>query len=332
MSFHIGPYYFDTPVALAPMAGVTDRPFRQLCRAHGAAMTVSEMVSCKPELRQTRKSRLRTDHQGEPEPIIVQIAGADPRMMADAARYNVDLGAQIIDINMGCPAKKVCSVAAGSALLKDEKRVANILQAVVDAVDTPVTLKTRTGWSRQHRNIEHIAHIAEQCGIQALTVHGRTREDKYTGIAEYDSIRRLKRRIGIPLIANGDISDAKKARMVMDITGADAIMVGRAAQARPWIFRHINHFLESGEIPAEPGFEQRKKELRHLLKNLYLFYGEFEGVRIARKHINWQLGHESIYQQDYKSLVLKAETAKRQLGLVDQFFERMQCAVFATAS
>ncbi len=332
MSFHIGPYHFDSPVALAPMAGVTDRPFRQLCRSYGAAMTVSEMVSSKPELRKTRKSQLRTDHHGEPEPIIVQIAGADPHMMADAARYNVDLGAQIIDINMGCPTKKVCSVAAGSALLKDEKRVADILQAVVDAVDTPVTLKTRTGWSREHRNIDRIAHIAEQCGIQALTVHGRTREDKYSGNAEYDSIRQLKSRLGIPLIANGDINDAKKARTVMDITGADAIMVGRAAQARPWIFRQINHFLESGEYLAEPGLQSRKKDLLNHLQNLYNFYGEFQGVRIARKHINWQLGHESMYQQDYKSLVMTAETAKQQLGLIFQFFERLQCAFFDAAS
>jgi len=332
MSFCIGPYHFASPVALAPMAGVTDRPFRQLCRSHGAGMTVSEMVSSKPELRKTRKSRLRTDHCGEPEPIIVQIAGADPAMMADAARYNVDLGAQIIDINMGCPAKKVCSVAAGSALLKDEQRVAQILQAVVDAVAVPVTLKTRTGWARAHKNIAQIAHIAEQSGIQALTVHGRTREDKYNGEAEFDSIRQLKNHIGIPLIANGDICDAKKARTVMDITGANAIMVGRAAQKQPWIFRQISHYLATGEQLAEPGLQTRKKELLKHLQNLYNFYGEFQGVRIARKHINWQLEQESMYQQDFKSLIMTTESAKQQLGLIFQFFERLQCEVFDAAS
>ena len=331
MSFCIGPYQFTSPVALAPMAGVTDRPFRQLCRAHGAGMTVSEMVSSKPELRNTRKSLLRTDHQGEPEPVIVQIAGADPQTMADAARYNVDLGAQIIDINMGCPAKKVCRVAAGSALMQDEKQVARILEAVVQAVDAPVTLKTRTGWSREHKNIPAIARIAEQCGIAALTVHGRTREDKYLGAAEYDSIRQLKDFLTIPLIANGDIDSAKKAQTVMDITGADAIMVGRAAQNRPWIFRHINHYLNTGEELEPPDLMSRQADLLKHLMNLYDFYGEFQGIRIARKHINWQLIDQPMYQQDFKTLIMSVESATQQLGLINQFFERLQGELFDAA-
>ena len=313
------------------MAGVTDRPFRQLCRAHGAGMTVSEMVSSKPELRNTRKSLLRTDHQGEPEPVIVQIAGADPQTMADAARYNVDLGAQIIDINMGCPAKKVCRVAAGSALMQDEKQVARILEAVVQAVDAPVTLKTRTGWSREHKNIPAIARIAEQCGIAALTVHGRTREDKYLGAAEYDSIRQLKDFLTIPLIANGDIDSAKKAQTVMDITGADAIMVGRAAQNRPWIFRHINHYLNTGEELEPPDLMSRQADLLKHLMNLYDFYGEFQGIRIARKHINWQLIDQPMYQQDFKTLIMSVESATQQLGLINQFFERLQGELFDAA-
>jgi tRNA-dihydrouridine synthase B len=331
VSFQIGPYQFSSPVALAPMAGVTDRPFRQLCRAHGAGMTVSEMVSSKPELRRTRKSILRTDHQGEPEPVIVQIAGADPQMMADAARYNVDLGAQIIDINMGCPAKKVCRVAAGSALLQDEAKVASILEAVVQSVNVPVTLKTRTGWSRENKNIPQIAHIAEQSGIAALTVHGRTRADKYLGDAEYDSIRQLKSFLTIPLIANGDINSAKKARTVMDITGADAIMVGRAAQNRPWIFRHINHYLNTGEELDPPDLTTRQADLIEHLQNLHEFYGEFQGIKIARKHINWQLIDEPMYRQDFKKRVMSVESATQQLGLINQFFERSQAEIFDAA-
>lgn len=332
MTLKIGPFEFSSVVALAPMAGVTDRPFRQLCRAHGAGMTVSEMVSSKPELRHTRKSRLRTDHQGEPEPVIVQIAGADPAMMADAARYNVDLGAQIIDINMGCPAKKVCRVAAGSALMQDERRVAQILEAVVAAVDVPVTLKTRTGWSRAHKNIPEIARIAELSGIAAITVHGRTREDKYLGTAEYDSIRQLKSFLNIPLIANGDIDNVKKARTVMDITGADAIMIGRAAQRRPWIFHQINHFLATGETLDEPALSTRKTELLAHLENLYTFYGEFQGLRIARKHINWQCQHEPMYQQDFKLPIMACETTKQQTGLINLLFDRLQCEIYDAVS
>ncbi len=321
MSLIIGPYSFPNPVALAPMAGITDRPFRQLCRGFGAGMTVSEMVGSRPELRNTRKSQLRLDHKGEPEPIIVQIAGADAGMMADAARFNVDNGAQIIDINMGCPAKKVCRLAAGSALLQDEKKVSEILTAVVNAVSIPVTLKTRTGWARDQKNIPQIAAIAEDCGIQALTLHGRTREDKYNGQAEYDSIRSLKQQLNIPLIANGDIDSAQKAKMVMDFTKSDAIMVGRAAQNKPWIFQQINYYFETGLTLAEPSIIKRKQWLLQHLNNLYEFYGEYQGVRIARKHINWQLTTEDSYQV-VKPLIMTCEYAKKQLGLVEQFLDQ----------
>lgn len=323
MSWQIGPYRLDNPLVLAPMAGVTDRPFRQLCCSLGAGMTVSEMVSSNPELRNTRQSRLKIDHRGEPGPIIVQIAGSDPSEMADAARYNVDQGAQIIDINMGCPAKKVCKLDAGSALMRDEPLVAEILAAVVNAVSVPVTLKTRTGWSREHKNIARIAAIAEDCGIQALTVHGRTREDKYDGQAEYESIRQLKQNLSIPLIANGDIDSAKKARTVMDITGADAIMVGRAAHNKPWIFNQINHYLETGKELEEPDLITRKIWLLQHLENLYEFYGEYQGIRIARKHINWQLGEENNYQQGFKPLIMLSETASKQMGLINRFFDQL---------
>lgn len=330
MSFRIGPYSFASPLVLAPMAGVTDRPFRQMCRAFGAAMTVSEMLGSRPELRATRKSRLRLDHQGEPAPVIVQIAGADPVMMADAARYNVDQGAQIIDINMGCPARKVCKLAAGSALMKDEKKVADILQAVVNSVSVPVTLKTRTGWSRQHKNIGRIAAIAQDSGIQALTVHGRTREDKFFGSAEYDSIQLLKQQLSIPLIANGDINSAKKAKMVMDITGADAIMVGRAAQQKPWIFQQIDQYLKTGQEPVEPDMFKRKSWLLQHLHRLYEFYGEYQGLRIARKHINWQLGDEQIYQ-DYKTLIMTSTTVSNQMGQINQLFDQLQQSFYDRA-
>lgn len=331
MSFSIGSFQFTNSLVLAPMAGVTDRPFRQLCRTLGAGMTISEMVSSKAELRQTRKSRLRLDHQGEPEPVIVQIAGAAPQEMAEAAKYNVEQGADIIDINMGCPAKKVCKVDAGSALMRDEKKVAAILEAVVNAVSVPVTLKTRTGWARNRKNINQIAHIAEQSGIQAITVHGRTREDKYNGEAEYDTIRQLKKRITIPLIANGDIDSAKKARTVMDITEADAIMVGRAAQIKPWIFNQINHYLKTGQELDEPELITRKKWLMLHLKNLYDFYGEYQGLRIARKHINWQLGEHTLYRLHGKQLMMSIESASEQIGLIDQLFDQLQAVNFNTA-
>jgi tRNA-dihydrouridine synthase B len=327
MSFTIGPYQFKNPLVLAPMAGVTDRPFRQLCRKLGAGMTVSEMVSSRPDLRSTRKSILRCDHQGEPEPVIVQIAGADSAMMAEAARYNVDQGAQIIDINMGCPAKKVCRKEAGSALMQDPAKVARILQAVVAAVDVPVTLKTRTGWSSEHRNINEIARIAEDSGIQALTIHGRTRDQKYTGQAEYQSIRTIKHQLNIPVIANGDIDGAKKAKMVMDFTGADAIMIGRAAHNRPWIFQQIQQYLIHGQLIDEPDITTIKNWLTQHIENLYAFYGEYQGVRIARKHLIWQLSAQPGFKK-VKSTLLGCDDAKSQMGLLMEYFDCLQSRQF----
>ncbi|MCZ6577730.1 MAG: tRNA dihydrouridine synthase DusB [Gammaproteobacteria bacterium] len=331
MPFSIGPYRFENRLVLAPMAGVTDRPFRQLCRSLGAGMTVSEMISSRPDLRQSRKTRLRLDHQGEPGPVIVQIAGGIPEMMAHAAAYNVDHGAQIIDINMGCPAKKVCRVDAGSSLLKDISLVRAILESVVRAVPVPVTLKIRTGWCRRTRNALEVARIAEDCGIQALTVHGRTREDKFSGEAEYATIRRVKQSVGIPVIANGDINSAKKAKMVLDFTATDAIMVGRVAQQQPWIFYQMEHYLNTGQIANEPTDQQKKTWLLDHLKNLYLFYGEFQGVQIARKHINWQLGQSGAYRH-VKTALMQATTADNQLGMINIYFEQWFSGRIARAS
>ncbi|HMX16394.1 MAG TPA: tRNA dihydrouridine synthase DusB [Rhodocyclaceae bacterium] len=273
---------------VAPMAGVTDRPFRQLCKRLGAGLAVSEMVTSNSLLYGSAKTRRRANHAGEVEPIAVQIAGADPRMMADAARYNADEGAQIIDINMGCPAKKVCNVMAGSALMRDEALVARILEAVVAAVPgTPVTLKFRTGWDSQNRNAPAIARIAEQSGIRAVAIHGRTRADQYTGQAEYDTIARVKAQVRIPVIANGDIDSPEKARLVLDRTGADGLMIGRAAQGRPWLFREIEHFLATGTRLPPPRVAEIHAILRQHLADLYDFYGEETGVKIARKHIGW---------------------------------------------
>ncbi len=283
----IGPYQLDNRLILAPMAGVTDRPFRQLCKQFGAGMTVSEMISCKPELRNSRKTQLRIQHDGETEPRSIQIAGTDPVLMADAAKFNVDHGAHIIDINMGCPAKKVCSVLAGSALMKNEKLVAEILESVVEAVDVPVTLKTRTGWDEKNRNVLNIAKIAESVGIQAIAIHGRTRTDKYNGDAEYDNIADVKSRISIPVIANGDINTPEKAAFVLKHTGVDALMIGRAAQGNPWIFQEINYFLEHGKKMAAPEISLVRDVMLKHLTTLYTFYGEYMGIRIARKHIGW---------------------------------------------
>ena len=321
----LGPYTLSSSVFLAPMAGVTDRPFRQLCHRMGAGLVVSEMVTSEPHLRNSRKTRLRMDHQGEAEPISVQIAGTEPEKMADAARFNVDHGAQIIDINMGCPAKKVCNVAAGSALMKDEKRVAEILKAVVDAVDIPVTLKMRTGWDHNNRNAALIARIAEDSGIQMLTMHGRTRVDAYKGHAEYDTIAEVKQQINIPLVANGDINSAEKARQVMEYTGADAIMIGRAAQGRPWIFREINHYLETGKTLAPPSQEEVSQILQEHLTKLYAFYGEQSGLRIARKHIGWYCkSHQSENSEllsDFRKHINSVESAQQQLDEVITFFQ-----------
>ncbi len=323
MSFAIGPYQLQNRLVLAPMAGVTDRPFRELCRELGAGMTVSEMITSRPDLRDSRKTRLRMDHTGEPGPIIVQIAGGVPQLMAEAAAYNVANGAQIIDINMGCPAKKVCKVDAGSALLKDRELVKSILLAVVAAVEVPVTLKIRTGWSRAQNNAVEIAQLAEDCGIQALSIHGRSREDRFLGSAEYQTIRQVKRKIQIPVIANGDIDSAKKAEMVMDFTAADAIMVGRIAQQRPWIFGQIDHYLSTGKKPEEPADELKQAWLVSHLKNLYAFYGEHQGVQIARKHINWQLAHNVSYAR-VKPLLMQAQTATQQLDTINAYFNDCQ--------
>ncbi|GGD00256.1 tRNA dihydrouridine synthase DusB [Halopseudomonas salina] len=285
----IGPYQLANQVILAPMAGVTDLPFRQLCRKLGAGLVVSEMVTSDVRLWNSRKSRNRLDHSGEDEPRSVQIAGSEPLMMAEAARMNQQLGAQIIDINMGCPAKKVCNKAAGSALMRDEKLVAEILEAVVEAVDMPVTLKIRTGWCTQSRNGLNIARIAEESGIQALAVHGRTRNQLYTGCAEYDTIAAIKQQAGIPIFANGDIDSPQKALQVLRHTGADAVMIGRAAQGRPWIFKEISHFLEYDELLPPPPLEWQRQTLLEHLEALHQFYGDHQGVRIARKHVGWYL-------------------------------------------
>jgi len=331
MTFKIGPYQFNNNLVLAPMAGVTDRPFRQLCRELGAGMTVSEMVSSRPDLRESRKTRLRLDHVGEPGPVIVQIAGGIPAMMADAAQFNVGQGAQIIDINMGCPAKKVCKVEAGSALLRDTKLVSKILKSVVEAVEVPVTLKIRTGWSRQNRNALEVAQIAEDSGIQALSIHGRTREDKYLGKVEYNTIRCVKKSIGIPVIANGDIDCEEKAKMVMDFTAADAIMIGRIAQQRPWIFQQIDHYFSTGQIKDEPQDEQKQNWLLSHLNNLYAFYGEVQGVKIARKHINWQLGNYEGYQ-NFRSALMLANCADTQINIISDYFEHSMPKLLAKAS
>lgn len=327
---HIGPYSIDPPLVLAPMAGVTDKPFRLLCKRLGAGYAVSEMTTSDPRLWKTQKSQWRMDHAGEPEPIGVQIAGADPQFLADAARYNVERGAQIIDINMGCPAKKVCSAWAGSALLQDEALVARILQAVVNAVDVPVTLKIRIGWSRANRNGVQIAKIAEDAGIQALAVHGRTRDMHYKGEAEYDTIAAIKQAVQIPLLANGDICSPEKARDVLRLTGADALMIGRAAQGRPWIFREIAHFLATGERLPEPEPQEVAAILLGHLSHLHEFYGEYMGVRIARKHLGW-------YAKDwpenaaFRSVVNRAETATEQLRLAAEYFEALEASAVGAA-
>ncbi len=320
--FKIGPYEFEGYTVLAPMAGVTDRPFRQMCRALGASMTVSEMISSKAELRHTRKSQLRMNHYNEPEPIIVQIAGTEPKVMADAALYQIEHGAHIIDINMGCPAKKVCKVDAGSALLKDEVKVENILRAVVEASTVPVTLKTRLGWDTEHKNIKRIAQIAENAGIQALSIHGRTRDQKYLGNACYELIRDVKKLINIPVFANGDIDSAKKAQQVMDFTGCDAIMVGRAAQQKPWLFNAFNVYLDQQKQLDEPSLSQQKQWLLAHLDNLYQFYGDLQGTRIARKHINWQRNNDFMFLE-FKTKIMKTIDSQEQHKLVGDYYDHL---------
>jgi tRNA-dihydrouridine synthase B len=320
MAYRLGPYHFDPGVVLAPMAGVTDRPFRQLCRRLGADLVVGEMVSSDLTLYHTAKTRRRLDHQGEPEPIVVQIAGYEPRMLAEAARFNVDHGAQVIDINMGCPAKKVCKVDAGSALLRDETLVGRILEAVVAAVDVPVTLKFRTGWCRAVRNGERIARIAEAAGIQALAVHGRTREDKYEGQAEYITIAAIKAAVAIPVLANGDIDGPHKALAVLRQTGCDGVMIGRAAQGRPWLCGQIAHYLKHGCLLPDPPRDQIGRWLLEHLDALHEFYGEALGTRVARKHLSWVLQREAGGDQAWRELA-RVDCARRQREQVQRFFD-----------
>lgn len=314
----IGPYSIDPPVGLAPMAGVTDKPFRLLCKRLGAGLATTEMTTSDPKLWTTRKSLHRMDHAGEPEPVSVQIAGYDPAMLADAARYNADNGAQIIDINMGCPAKKVCNVYAGSALMQDEALVARILPAVVAAVDIPVTLKIRTGWNRDNKNGVRIARIAQDSGIAALAVHGRTRADLYQGEAEYDTIAAIKQSVSIPVFANGDVDTPQKAKAVLDSTKCDGLLIGRAAQGRPWIFREIAHYLATGELLAPPDTSAVCEILCGHLEALYAFYGEVAGVRIARKHLSWYAKDRS-ENAAFRAVVNRAETAHEQLRLTRDY-------------
>ena len=316
----IGPHQLKNNLIVAPMAGVTDRPFRMLCRNMGAGMAVSEMVASNSLLYGSEKTRRRANHKGETGPISVQIVGADPAMLAQAARYNVDAGAQIIDINMGCPAKKICNVMAGSALLQNEALVAQILESVVDAVDVPVTLKIRTGWDKQNRNAIRIAQIAEASGIQALAIHGRTRACAYTGEAEYDTIAAVKASVKIPIIANGDITTPEKALHVLRHTGADAVMIGRAAQGRPWLFREIAHFLLTGEHLPAPQADEIQQVLTMHVHDLYDFYGEHTGLRVARKHISWYTKGLAGSAQ-FRHHMNQLENSAEQLMAVNDFFD-----------
>lgn len=320
----IGPYKLRNALILAPMAGVTDRPFRQLCKQHGAGMAVAEMTSANPALWGTAKSLLRTDHRGETEPRVVQIAGADPYMMAEAAQYNVDRGAQIIDINMGCPAKKVCNRHAGSALLSDANLVRKILDATVQAVNVPVTLKIRTGIDRDSNNALTIAQHAQDSGIQSLAVHGRSRACAYKGEVEYDTVKQIKSLISIPVIANGDIQTPEQARKVLEYTAADGIMIGRAAQGRPWIFKEISHYLDTGEHLAPPSDLAIGQLLQQHVSALHGFYGELPGLRIARKHIGWYLKSLSADKQvaasNFRKQLMTVENATSQLELIEQWF------------
>ena len=320
----IGSHTLRNNLFVAPMAGVTDRPFRQLCKKFGAGLAVSEMVASNSLLWGSEKTRRRADHQGEVEPISVQIAGADPAMMAEAARYNVDRGAQIIDINMGCPAKKVCNTMAGSALLKDEPLVGSILDAVVKAVDVPVTLKFRTGWDPLNRNALKVAKIAEDSGIKLLSLHGRTRACGFSGRAEYDTIREVKGTTRLPVVANGDITSPEEARRVLQYTGADGVMVGRAAQGRPWIFREIEHYLATGEKLPAPLVSEIHSVLVAHLRDLYSFYGSQTGVKVARKHISWYTKGLA-GSAGFRHRMNQLETCEEQTAAVNQFFGQLAC-------
>jgi tRNA-dihydrouridine synthase B len=316
----IGPYTLRNNVFVAPMAGVTDRPFRQLCKQLGAGYAVSEMAASNPRLWASEKSARRTDHEGEMEPKAVQIAGADPHDLAECAKFNVERGAQIIDINMGCPVKKVCNNWCGSALLQHEDLVQRILETVVNAVDVPVTLKFRTGWDRENRNALTIARMAEQAGIAMLTLHGRTRADGYKGEAEYDTIRAVKAAVGIPVVANGDITTPEKAKFVLDYTGADAVMIGRAAQGRPWICREIDHYLRTGTLLPAPLVDEVRSLMNEHLPAHYAFYGEYLGVRTARKHIGWYV-EDLPGGEEFRQRMNRMESTAEQLAAVDEFLK-----------
>ena len=318
----IGAHVLRNNLFVAPMAGVTDRPFRQLCKRFGAGLAVSEMVASSSLLWGSEKTRRRANHDGEVDPISVQIAGADPQMMADAARYNVDQGAQIIDINMGCPAKKVCNAMAGSSLLRDEPLVGRILESVVKAVEVPVTLKFRTGWDRSTRNALTVMRIAEDSGIQLLALHGRTRACGFSGHAEYDTIREVKRASRLPVIANGDINSPEEARQVLEYTGADGVMIGRAAQGRPWIFREILHYLATGEKLEPPLVAEIRDVMVEHLHDLHAFYGRERGVKVARKHISWYTKGLA-RSAEFRHRMNQLETCEAQLAAVDAFFGQL---------
>jgi tRNA-dihydrouridine synthase B len=318
----IGAHQLRNGLLVAPMAGITDRPFRRIARRMGAALAVSEMISSRPELRESRKTRLRQDHAGEPGPIAVQIAGGDPQMLADAARHNAGLGADIIDINMGCPAKKVCNVAAGSALLENEALVARILRAVVAAVEVPVTLKIRTGPAPERRNAVRVARLAEDAGIQALAIHGRSRACMFEGRAEYETIAEVKSRVRIPVVANGDVETPEDARRVLELTGADGIMIGRAAQGRPWLYRVIARYLETGEKLPPPGVPEIGALLVEHLEGLYDLYGEEQGARVARKHIGWTV-RELPGGAAFREQVVRIADAGAQHCAVNDYFAKL---------
>ena len=315
----IGPYTLDSKLGLAPMAGVTDKPFRLLCKRMGAGLATSEMTTSDPRLWQTPKSQARLDHSGEPGLISVQMAGTEPESMAEAARLIVDGGADLVDINMGCPAKKVLKAWSGSALMQDELKVARILEAVVNAVDVPVTLKMRTGWAHNQKNAPTIARIAEACGIQALAIHGRTRDQKYEGVAEYDTIAQIKAETRLPIWANGDIDSPQKAKEVLETTGADGLLIGRAAQGRPWIFQQINHYLETGELIDEPDPQSVGALLIEHLQALHAFYGEERGVRVARKHLGWY-AKDRPENRAFLQVVQRAHDAHTQIELTEAYF------------
>jgi len=320
----IGSYTLKNKLILAPMAGITDRPFRELSRQFGVGLAVSEMVASNPSLQKHRRTLLKTDYTGETGLRSVQILGTDPQQMADAALLNQQRGAQIIDINMGCPAKKVCSVAAGSALLRDEELVKKILDAIINNVDIPVTLKIRTGWDKDNKNAINIAKIAEQAGIAALTIHGRTRACKFQGEAEYNTIRQVKQAVSLPIIANGDITDAQKAQQVLDYTKADAIMIGRAAQGKPWIFDEMQQQLSGNSSYKKPSITEIQLVINNHLENLYSFYGDLSGVRIARKHIGWYFDNLGGFPAALKKEIYQAVTPLQQISLVNSAFSNTE--------